>query len=184
MFTVNEIPRQRRAEVFSSYLRRLHEFLARERISGRNYSEYEALDLSVRNLTTEWRAEFRRLVERDRRTGRDDNTLPFHLTMSQLATTFLQYSNEIGRDVSTLPSTSASRDRYSATGNHTIRRIETAPQTDEFLDGGELALGDEEINILVRAMSFDQSNYALDVSNLATPSLIATVLLTILWPKV
>jgi hypothetical protein len=39
--TVNEIPRQRRSEIFSSYLRRLHDFLARERIAGRNYSEYE-----------------------------------------------------------------------------------------------------------------------------------------------
>ena len=36
--TVNEIPRQRRAELFSSYLRRLQDFLARERIAGRNYS--------------------------------------------------------------------------------------------------------------------------------------------------
>jgi hypothetical protein len=44
-------------------LRRLHDFLARERIAGRNYTEYKALDLSVRNLTTEWRSEFRRLVK-------------------------------------------------------------------------------------------------------------------------
>ena len=102
LHTVNEIPRQRRAEVFSSYLRRLQDFLARERIAGRNYSEYEALDLSVRNLANEWRSEFRRLVERDRRTGRAEDILPFHLTMSQLATTFVQYSIEIGRDVGSL----------------------------------------------------------------------------------
>jgi hypothetical protein len=89
LHTVNEIPRQRRAELFSSYLRRLQDFMARERIAGRNYSEYEALDLSVRNLAAEWRSEFRRLVERDRRTGRTLDTLPFHLTMSQLATTFV-----------------------------------------------------------------------------------------------
>jgi hypothetical protein len=69
VYTVTEIPRQRRAETFSAYLRRLHDFLARERIAGRNYTETEALDLSVRNLSTEWRSEFRRLVERDRRTG-------------------------------------------------------------------------------------------------------------------
>ena len=74
--TVNEIPRQRRAELFSSYLRRLQDFLARERIAGRNYSEYEALDLSVRNLANEWRSEFRRLVERDRRTGRAETSFP------------------------------------------------------------------------------------------------------------
>jgi hypothetical protein len=39
---------------FSSYLRRLQDFLARERIAGRNYSVYEALDLCVRILAIEW----------------------------------------------------------------------------------------------------------------------------------
>ncbi len=107
LHTVNEIPRQRRAELFSSYLRRLQDFMARERIAGRNYSEYEALDLSVRNLATEWRSEFRRLVERDRRTGRTSDKLPFHLTMSQLSTTFVQYSIEIGRDIATPPVTNS-----------------------------------------------------------------------------
>ena len=67
--TVTEIPRQRRSEIFSSYLRCLQDFLAREGIAGRNYSEYEALDLSIRNLSSECRNEFRRLVERDRRTA-------------------------------------------------------------------------------------------------------------------
>ena len=109
--TVNEIPRQRRAEVFSSYLRRLHDFLVRERIAGRNYSEYEALDLSVRNLSSEWRSEIRRLVERDRRSGRLEDTLPFHLTMAQLATTFVQYAGELGRSLDD-PTPSNNRKRF------------------------------------------------------------------------
>ena len=156
--TVNEIPRQRRAEQFSSYLRRLQDFLARERIAGRNYSEYEALDLSVRNLASEWRAEFRRLVERDRRTGRTEDTLPFHLTMSQLATTFVQYSIEIGRDVTAPPPTN-SRDRYSAS-TPLVRRIETAPSPVDAIIGTTDSLGEQEMDLLVRAMSQNQANSA------------------------
>ena len=139
--TVNEIPRQRRAEAFSIYLRRLHDFLARERIAGRNYTEYEALDLSVRNLTTEWRSEFRRLVERDRRTGRHEGALPFHLSMSQLATTFMQYSTELGRDSTSLAAPHT-RDRYSTNATPIIRRIEAAPPTMEFLHGTDSSLGE------------------------------------------
>jgi len=157
--TINEIPRQRRAETFSIYLRRLHDFMARERIAGRNYTESEALDLSVRNLTTEWRSEFRRLVERDRRSGRHAGDLPFHLTMSQLATTFMQYSTEIGRDTPSLAAASGlPRERYVSNPNtHTIRRIEAAPPTSEFLHGTDSSLGEDEINLLVHAMALDQA---------------------------
>ncbi|KAI2512848.1 hypothetical protein MHU86_1637 [Fragilaria crotonensis] len=158
LHTVNEIPRQRRAELFSSYLRRLQDFMARERIAGRNYSEYEALDLSVRNLAAEWRSEFRRLVERDRRTGRTSDTLPFHLTMSQLATTFVQYSIQIGRDV-TAPLPPTTRDRYSPS-NQIVRRIETAPLSSDALFGTADLLGEHEVNLLVRATSHNQANSA------------------------
>ncbi|KAI2500624.1 hypothetical protein MHU86_13845 [Fragilaria crotonensis] len=120
-----------------------------ERIAGRNYTEVEALDLSVRNLSTEWRSEFRRLVERDRRTGRHEGTLPFHLSMSQLATSFMQYATEIGRDTIAPVGPSGNRDRYPNANSSTIRRIETVPPTDEFLHGTEVALGDNEINLLV-----------------------------------
>ncbi|KAI2507364.1 Reverse transcriptase (RNA-dependent DNA polymerase) [Fragilaria crotonensis] len=158
LHTVNEIPRQRRAELFSSYLRRLQDFMARERIAGRNYSEYEALNLSVRNLAAEWRSEFRRLVERDRRTGRTSDTLLFHLTMSQLATTFVQYSIKIGRDV-TAPSPSTTRDRYSPS-NQILRRIETAPLSSDALFGTADSLGEHKVDLLVRAMSHNQANSA------------------------
>ena len=63
--TANEIPRHRRSETFGLYLRRLQEFIARERLATRTYTESEALDLAVRNISTEWRSDFRRLVERD-----------------------------------------------------------------------------------------------------------------------
>ena len=155
--TVTEIPRQRRAETFSIYLRRLHDFLARERIAGRNYTETEALDLSVRNLSIEWRSEFRRLVERDRRTGRHENVLPFHLSMSQLATTFMQYATEIGRDTTPSPTVQNTRDRFSNPAS-VIRRIEQVTPTEEFLHGTDHALGDNEINLLVHAMSTNQAH--------------------------
>ncbi|KAI2491619.1 hypothetical protein MHU86_22936 [Fragilaria crotonensis] len=67
--TANEIPKQRRTEQFGLYIRRLQDFMARERMATRTYTESEALDLAVRNLLPDWRAEFRRMVERDKRTG-------------------------------------------------------------------------------------------------------------------
>jgi hypothetical protein len=63
--TASEIPRQRRTEPFSLYICRLQDFMVRERQATRTYTESEALNLSVRNLTPEWRPEIRRLVERD-----------------------------------------------------------------------------------------------------------------------
>ena len=45
-----------------------------------NSDDSEALDLAVRNLTAEWRNEFRRLVERDKRSG-PAGTLPFKLAL-------------------------------------------------------------------------------------------------------
>jgi hypothetical protein len=74
---------------------RLQEFIARERLATRTYTESEALDLAVRNLTAEWRNEFRRLVEREKRSG-PSRTLPFKLALPQLATTFVEYAIEIG----------------------------------------------------------------------------------------
>ena len=55
------------------------------------------LDLAVRNVSAEWRNEFRRLVERDKRSG-NGGTLPFKLALPQMATTFVEYAQEIGRD--------------------------------------------------------------------------------------
>jgi hypothetical protein len=130
--------------------------MARERIAGRNNSEYEALDLSVRNLATEWRSKFRRLVERDRRTGRTSDTLPFHLTMSHLSTTFVQYSIEIRRDIATPPA-SNSRGRYSPS-TQVVRRIETAPLSTDVLINTPDALGEKEMDLFVRAMSYNQAN--------------------------
>ena len=40
--TANEIPRQRRAETFGLYSRRIQDFIARERLAGRTYTESEA----------------------------------------------------------------------------------------------------------------------------------------------
>ena len=95
--TANEIPRHRRTEAFSQYLRRLQEFIAREPLATRTYTESEALDLAVRNLTAEWRNKFRRIIERDKRTG-PAGTLPFKLALPQLSTTFVEYAAEIGRE--------------------------------------------------------------------------------------
>ncbi len=107
----------------------------------------------MRNLSNEWRNEFRRLVERDRRTGRYEDTLPFHLTMEQLAITFVQYAGELGRSLDT-PSPPTSRDRFSPT-SVLVRRVETADDATSV--GAKPPLGHDEIELLVRAMSIDQS---------------------------
>ena len=143
--TASEIPRQRRTEPFSLYIRRLQDFMVRERQSTRTYTESEALDLSVRNLTSEWRSEIRRLVERDKRTGHD-GALPFKLSLAQLATTFVEYASEIGRDPPSSQPSSPGR-----TPTSIMRRIETASP-----DFSDALLDDEEVDLMVRAISQNQ----------------------------
>ena len=126
--TANDIPRQRRNESFSSYIRRLQDFIARERVANRRYVDVEALDLAVRNLLPEWRTEFRRMVERDKR-ARPSDPFPFKHSMSQLATTFLEYAIEIGKDP---PSSGASA--VAGTSRHNpliINRIDSRPMDDD-----------------------------------------------------
>ena len=147
--TASEIPRQRRTEPFSLYIRRLQDFMVRERQATRTYTESEALDLSVRNLTSEWRPEIRRLVERDKRTGHD-GALPFKLSLAQLATTFVEYASEIGRDPPSSQHATTGR-----TPTSIIRRIETA-SPDFSSSMSEATLDDEEINLMVRAISQNQ----------------------------
>jgi hypothetical protein len=76
--------------------------------------------------------------------------------MSQLSTTFVQYSIEIGRDVATPPANN-SRDRYSPSPQ-VVRLIETAPLTTDALIGTPDTLGEQEMDLLVRAMSHNQAN--------------------------
>jgi hypothetical protein len=147
--TASEIPRQRRTEPFSLYIRRLQDFMVRERQATRTYTESEALDLSVRNLTSEWRPEIRRLVERDKRTGHD-GALPFKLSLAQLATTFVEYASEIGRDPPSSQHATTGR-----TPTSIIRRIETA-SPDFSSSMSDATLDDEEINLMVRAISQNQ----------------------------
>jgi hypothetical protein len=146
--TASEIPRQRRTEPFSLYIRRLQDFMVRERQSTRTYTESEALDLSVRNLTSEWRSEIRRLVERDKRTGHD-GALPFKLSLAQLATTFVEYASELGRDPPSAHAASSHR-----TPTSFIRRLETAPP--DFSPTSTSPLDDDEIDLIVRAISQSQ----------------------------
>ena len=80
--TASKIPRQHRTDSCSLYIRRLQDFMVRERQNTHTYTESEALDLSVRNLTSEWHSEFRRLVEREKHTGHD-GALPFKLSLAQ-----------------------------------------------------------------------------------------------------
>jgi hypothetical protein len=120
--------------------------MVRERQSTRTFTESEALDLSVRNLTSEWRPEIRRLVVRNKRTGHD-GALPFKLLLAQLATTFVEYASEIGRDPPSSQPTSLGR-----TPTSIIRRIETT-SPDFSSSMSEATLDDEEINLMVRAIS-------------------------------
>ena len=158
--TANEIPKQRRSESFSLYTRRLQDFMARERLATRTYTESEALDLAVRNLHPDWSQEFRRMVERDKRTGLG-GSMPFKLTMPQLATTFVEYSAEIGRDA---PSGNHNNSYNNASRSHhhpTIRRIETSPSHSATTLTSDTNLGDEEIDLIVRAIAQNQATSSL-----------------------
>jgi hypothetical protein len=152
--TASEIPRQRRTKPFSLYIRRLQDFMVRERQATRTYTESEALDLSVRNLTSEWRSEIRRLDERDKRTGQD-GALPFKLSLAQLATTFVEYASEIGHD----PPSSSQSSSSSRTPTSIIRRIETA--SPDFSSATAATLDEEEIDLMIRAISQNQDASSL-----------------------
>ena len=150
--TANEIPRQRRNEAFSQFIRRLQDFMARERLATRTYTESEALDLAVRNLTAEWRSEFRRMVERDKRTG-PYGTLPFKLALPQLSTTFVEYAAEVGREPPGPGLTSATRPAPTSI----MRRLEVAPD-----DETEPAiLDDDAVDLIVRAIAQNQASSPL-----------------------
>ena len=119
--------------------------MVRQRQATRTYTESEALDLSVRNLTSEWRSEIRRLVERDKRTGHD-GALPFKLSLAQLATTFVEYANEIGREPPSVQTSHSGR-----TPTSIIRRIKTA--SPDFSSDTDTTLDDGEIGLMIRAIS-------------------------------
>jgi hypothetical protein len=152
--TANVIPRQRRSESFSLYTRRLQDFMARERLATRTYTESEALDLAVRNLLPDWGSEIRRMVERDKRSG-PVGAMPFKLTMPQLATTFVEYAAEIGRDAPATGHATGSRHQP------TIRRIESSPAQLLATPSTDDALGDDEIDLVVRAISQNQASSAV-----------------------
>jgi hypothetical protein len=139
-------PQQQRTEPFSLYTRRLQDFTVRERQATRTYTEEsEALNLYVRNLTSAWRSEIRRLVERDKRTGHD-GALPFKLSLAQLATTFVEYANEIGREPPSVQTSHSGR-----TPTSIIRRIKTA--SPDFSSDTDTTLDDGEIGLMIRAIS-------------------------------
>ncbi|KAI2491256.1 Reverse transcriptase (RNA-dependent DNA polymerase) [Fragilaria crotonensis] len=149
--TANEIPRHRRSETFSLYLRRLQEFIARERLAMRTYTESEALDLAVRNLSTEWRNEFRRLVERDKSAGKG-GSLPFKLALPQIATTFVEYADKIGRDA---PGSRPSPASLRAPPTAIMRRLETTTEMD---DAESMHLPEADVDLIVNAIAQNQQS--------------------------
>jgi hypothetical protein len=155
--TANQIPQHRRSETFGLYLRRLQEFIARERLATRTYTESEALDLAVRNLSVEWSSDFRRLVERDKRSGQG-GTLPFKLALPQIATTFVEYASEIGRDAPGPNHSTSGTSRSNPTG--IMRRLETSA-TDEDTLGAFLP--DDDVDLIVNAIAHSQQASAVCV---------------------
>jgi hypothetical protein len=96
------------------------------------------------------------MVERDKRSG-PVGTMPFKMTMRQLATTFVKYATEIGRDA---PATGQGH----ATGSQhqpTIRRIESSPTQLFATPSTEDAFGNDEIDLVVRAILQNQASSAV-----------------------
>jgi hypothetical protein len=156
--TANQIPQHRRAETFGLYLRRLQEFIARERLATRTYTESEALDLAVRNLSSEWRNDFRRLVERDKRSG-NGGTLPFKLALSQIATTFVEYADEVGRSAPGSGNQMASAARTAPTT--IMRRLEADTTVEEQDDEPGAFFPDDDVELIVHAIAQNQQSSAV-----------------------
>jgi hypothetical protein len=154
--TANEIPRHRRSETFSLYLRRLQEFIARERLAARTYTESEALDLAVRNISAEWRSDFRRLVERDKSSGKG-GTLPFKLALPQIATTFVEYADEIGREA---PGSRLSSTTTRPAPTAVMRRLETTAEEEE-ADGAFMP--EDDVDLIVNAIAQTQQSSSVCV---------------------
>jgi hypothetical protein len=94
--TANQIPQHRCTKTFGLYLRCQQEFISCKCLATRTYTESEALNLVVQNLSIKWRSNFCRLVERDKRSGQGD-TLLFKLALPpQIATSFVEYTSVIG----------------------------------------------------------------------------------------
>ena len=146
----NAIPSHCQAESFSLYLHRLQEFFAQERLVTRTYTESEALDLVVGNLSTEWQSEFRRLVEDDKRSGHEGR-LPFTLALPQMATTFVEYTSEIGRNPPAGSGYYTSASRSSPTT--IMRHLETVADDQ---DHDASFLPDDDVELIVRAIARNQ----------------------------
>ena len=157
--TANQIPQQRRSDTFGLYLRRTQEFISRERLAARTYTESEALDLITRNVSAEWRHEFRRLVERDKRSGHG-GTLPFKLTLSQIATTFVEYAAELGRDPPGSSHSTSSSSSRSSTPSAIMRRVEESTDKDNVIDA---FLPDDDVELVVNVIAQNQQSSAVCV---------------------
>ncbi len=84
-------------------------------------------------------------------------TMPFKMTMPQLATTFVRYAAENGRDA---PATGQGH----ATGSQhqpTIRRIESSPTQLFATPSTEDAFGNDEIDLVVRTILQNQASSAV-----------------------
>ena len=83
-----EIPRQRRGESVSSYLRRMQEYRLREETRGRHYNDYDYQDLAISNLAQPSKQAVQTYTKHLWGSGHDKmNSIPFELTESQLLVT-------------------------------------------------------------------------------------------------
>ena len=96
------------------------------------------------------------MVERDKRTG-PGGTLPFKLALPQLATTFVEYAAELGRDATS----AIVLHSRAASANAIVRRIETNPAHSASSASTDQSLGDSEIDLVVRAINQNQAASAL-----------------------
>ena len=155
--TANKIPRQKRNETFSRYSWCIQDFIARERLAGCTCTELEALYLTRRNVTVEWRIELRPLINRDKFSG-NVGTLPFKLQLPQLATTFVENAEELGREP---PGSRTPAPTARPTPHSIMQCLESTPD-DEALDGPFLP--EEDLVLLVNAIASNQQTRAVCVS--------------------
>ena len=103
----------------------------------------------MRNISTEWRSDFRRLVERDK--PGQGVTLPFKLALPQIATTFVEYASELGREA---PGSGHSASASCSNPTATMRRLETTTEDDE--ESGSAFLPDDDVNLIVNVIAQNQ----------------------------
>ncbi len=94
-----EIPIQNIGHTFGDHVNNMSNYVERERLKGRLYTEWEQTELTLRRLHPKYELRLRERAERCFRSEHDKgNNIPFNLMLPNLGTTLVNWSKDMGLD--------------------------------------------------------------------------------------